>query len=326
MPQDSIAYAVGRVRAQARKPLGEAQMERLLSASSYQEALRLLSELGWPEVHSGDVEALSVRMLEQLSARLREISPQPELTDAFLLRHDAQNLKALFKARILHVKPEGISASGTIPLSLLQHAVNERDYKKFPPVFEQVMNTLEKKTALHVNPMEIDVEIDRALYGEIARRMKATSSRPAQLYFQAKVDFLNAIALLRLQAMAQEGLRLADVLLPGGSISTEQWAQIAQKPQSLERAFSVYPKHLVQALARARQDRQFIPALEKAVDDYLIGLFRPYRHEPFAIEVLLGWLLAHEREAAAVRLIMAGKLNDFPEDIIRERLREAYGR
>ena len=49
------------------------------------------------------------------------------------------------------------------------------------------------------------------------------------------------------------------------------------------------------------------------------------RFDPFSIEVLIGRLLAHEREAAAVRLIMAGKLNDFPVAMIRERLREVYG-
>jgi V/A-type H+-transporting ATPase subunit C len=55
-------------------------------------------------------------------------------------------------------------------------------------------------------------------------------------------------------------------------------------------------------------------------------LFRPLRNEPFAVEVLIGWLLAHEREAGAVRLIMAGKLNGFSQEAIRERLRDAYGR
>ena len=69
-----------------------------------------------------------------------------------------------------------------------------------------------------------------------------------------------------------------------------------------------------------------LPALEKAADDYLISLFRPQRYDPYAIEVLIGWLLAHEREAGAVRLILAGKLNGFDEGLIRERLREAYGR
>lgn len=326
MPQTSIAYAVGRIRAQARKPLGEAQMERLLSAASFEEAQRLLSEMGWPEADAADVEGQSIKMLDQVCHLLRDISPEPELTDAFLLRHDAQNLKALFKARILGVSPEGLSACGTLPLDSLRHAVTERVYKKLPPYFAPVMQALEKQTALTVDPMLIDVRIDQALYTEMKRRIAACKSKQAKDYLAAKVDFHNAVAWLRLQSLGQEDLRFSDLLLPGGSIARELWKKLELHKVQLAALFKSYSKPLQEALGRAIKDSKSIPALEKAVDDYLLSLFRPLRNEPFAIEVLLGYLLSHEREAGAVRLIMAGKLNDFPQQVIRERLREAYGR
>ena len=40
---------------------------------------------------------------------------------------------------------------------------------------------------------------------------------------------------------------------------------------------------------------------------------------------LVGYLLAEEREAGAVRLVMAGKQNGFDMEAIRERLRDLYG-
>ena len=61
-------------------------------------------------------------------------------------------------------------------------------------------------------------------------------------------------------------------------------------------------------------------------EDHLLNMWRPFRHEPFAVETLIGWLLAHERAAQAIRLIMAAKRNGFSEEALRERLREAYGR
>ena len=50
-------------------------------------------------------------------------------------------------------------------------------------------------------------------------------------------------------------------------------------------------------------------------------------HDPtsFALLLYLGYLLAVEREASAVRLVMAGKQNGFDMDAIRERLRDLYG-
>jgi len=326
MPQSSIAYAVGSVRAAARKPLGNAQLERLLSSADYDEALRLLVEMGWSDAQAGDVEQLSISMLEQICTRLRAITPMSELTDCFLLRHDAQNLKTLFKARILDIKPEGLSRCGTIPLDSLRHAVTERSYKKLPAFLELVMETLEKQMALNPDPMQIDVQIDRALYAELARRMKAVKSKPVKSYFAGKADLINAVSFLRLTAIKTQDIQFSDIMLPGGMLSQQDWQSIAERPEKLVPAFVSYGPQVQRALGNAQQDHAALPALEKAADNWLLALFRPLRNEPFAVEVLIGWLLAHEREAGAVRLIMAGKLNGFSQGAIRERLREAYGR
>lgn len=326
MPQPSVAYAVGRVRAAARRPLGDAQLERLLSAANYEEALRMLTEMGWPESTDKDVEQLSIKMLENIALLLKDISPDEDLLSVFLLRHDALNLKSMFKARILGVKAENLSKSGMLDLDTLVHAINEHKYQKLPPAFQAVMETLEQKTALQVNPMEIDVLIDKAMYGVIAQKLKGIKSKAAKTYFATKVDFLNAIAFLRLQAIADDSVQFLDVLLPGGTIAPKKWAGILDKPHTLLGAFNQYPVSLQVALNKAIHDAKAIPALEKAVDDSLIALYRDSRNEPFSVDVLIGWLLAHEREAGAVRLIMAGKMNGFPQELIRERLREAYGR
>ena len=117
-----------------------------------------------------------------------------------------------------------------------------------------------------------------------------------------------------------------DLLLPGGTISNKVWLALMDTPEKLPRLFLSYGQGIRAVLSAALLNHKAIPALEKVSDDYLLSLFRPFRHEPFAIEALIGWLLAHEREGGAVRLIMAGKRNGFSEYLIRERLREAYGR
>jgi len=132
MPQPSIAYAIGRVRSLAKKTLAGTQLERLMNASDYDEALHILSEMGWTGLEDKGVDAMSVSLLEKNCKLIREISPEPELTDSFMLRHDAQNLKALFKARILDVTLEALSECGTLPVSLLSHAVAEHFYNRLP--------------------------------------------------------------------------------------------------------------------------------------------------------------------------------------------------
>ena len=326
MPQPSIAYAVGRVRAASIKPLGEAQLERLIALPGYDEVLHALSEMGWSGAEDGDIDRLSTGMLEKACKFLRDISPDPMLTDTFLLRHDVQNLKALLKARVLNSKSGRLSRCGIIPPEQLLHAVAERVYTKLPSEFKQAMQGLEKSLTLAPDPAEIDIRLDQALYLAVEGRMKKTTSPLARRYFSAGADLQNAIALLRLRAMNRPPEAILDQLLPGGTIPARDWAKLASQPDLMPGRFKDYSRKIRDAITRAVQNAAAIPMFEKARDDYLLDLFKPKRNEAFAIEALIGNLLAHEREMAAVRLILAGKLNGFSQDSIRERLREAYGR
>lgn len=324
MPQPSIAYAVGRVRAASRKPLDRVQLQRLLAASDYQEALKALTEMGWPMVDHLSLDRVSEARLQETCQLLRAVTPDEQLTNAFLLRHDAQNLKALFKARILGQEAGSLSACGTIPLPVLQHAVTERVYRRLPPAFELAMEALEKSTALEVNPMQIDTAIDRALYQTIQGMVKNSTSKPAQTYFKGKIDLQNAVTFLRVKAMNRQDIRFSDLMLPGGSIPYKEWAVFADQPERLVRRLLPYGNKVRLALEKAIVNPALVPALEKAADDWLLAQFRPFRYDAFSIEVLIAWLLAYERETAAVRLILAGKLNGFPIEAIQERLRELY--
>lgn len=323
MPQPSIAYAVGCVRAPSRTPLGRAELERLIAASGYEEARRQLSDMGYGGGQEDSVAALSVRALEEACVYLRRISPEPELTDSFLLRYDAQNLKSLLKARILGHASEALSACGTLPQETLRHAVSERVYTRLPAPLKEAMETLEKRVALEVRPIEIDARIDRAAYAMALDRVRGSSSETAREHFSRRADLQNLITTLRLRRMGSLDVKAEELYLPGGRITA--WPDGPEAPEKLAGLFRAWPAPVREAAARAAADPERIPALEKAAEDYLLSLWRPYRHDPFAVEALIGWLLAHERAAQAVRLILAAKLNGFSEETLRERLREAYG-
>ena len=79
------------------------------------------------------------------------------------------------------------------------------------------------------------------------------------------------------------------------------------------------------AAAAAVADFSKLPALEKAVDNELLKLFTPYKYDMMRLEATLAYLLAAEREASAVRLVMAAKANGFAPEAVRERLRDLYG-
>ena len=56
----------------------------------------------------------------------------------------------------------------------------------------------------------------------------------------------------------------------------------------------------------------------------MIETLKPQKYETFSVGPLLGYLIARENEIKTVRIILTGKQNGFPDDAIRERIREMY--
>ena len=286
MAQPSVYFSAGRLTMLQRNVLDAAGMERLLSTASLPEARKTLSELGWTGADITDPEQLAADRVNQAAQDARALSPDPALVDCFLYAYDAANLKMLLKARLLGLSAPALSDCGTIPADALRHAVTDHRYSTLPAAFRDAMNRLEQNIVTGIDPMSIDVAIDRAMYQLIFSRLKGTHSPVTLQYFRGHVDLLNAVALLRA------------MLAPYGASVTE-------------------------AAKNAVMDGKRLPALEKAMDDALLELYRPFRFQ-ICPERAAADFLAVQRETAAVRLILAGKQNGFDAENIRERLRDLY--
>ena len=99
MHENEYAYAVARIRANEVNLLTPAETEQLISAESYEAALRLLGDKGW---HTDGVGHDYAPMLEEhVNAAwqlLKESAPDASLLDALVINNDFFNLKAALKA------------------------------------------------------------------------------------------------------------------------------------------------------------------------------------------------------------------------------------
>lgn len=326
MPQNSAAYAAGRISMLRRDALDSGRLERLMAASDLNEATRTLSEIGWSSAEGTDWEKLADDKLLQASRTLRELSTDPELTDCYLLRYDVANLKMLLKARCLNQRVDSLSECGTIPVEKLRHAVSEHSYQDLPMHLRSAMNQLEKEIAVSVDPMMIDVRLDHALYTGIFEMLKQhPKEKSSQDYFNGKADQANLMTVLRLIRMGKDAMLLQRVLLPYGTVNASAWTQAFAEPERLPELLRRYGAAVVAATREAVASFAYAPKLEKAMDNALLRLFAPYQYEPMRKETLLTYWIGIEREVAAVRLIMAGIANGFSQEAIRERLRDLYG-
>ena len=56
----------------------------------------------------------------------------------------------------------------------------------------------------------------------------------------------------------------------------------------------------------------------------MIETIRPEIHNPFGIGPVAAYILARENEIKTVRIILAAKRNNLPEEMLRERVRAMY--
>lgn len=321
MPQRSIYYAVGRLSVLEKNAIDEPRLERLLQASDVQEARRILSEYGWPDL--GDDERNATEHLKKACALIRELSTDSAVTDAFLYRYDIANLKILFKARSLNEEPSGLSPCGTLSTESLRHAVSEQKYDALPPTLKEALIALEKRLAVRFDPMDVDVSLDKAHYAWVFHTLG--KKRGAALrFFEMRVDTLNCLMALRALHAGKPLAFFQSLLLPGGRVAKQHWEKAYLKPERLPLLLNPYGTRVYAAAIAASMDESKLALLEREADDALLHLFTPFSRAISKDERLIGYLLRRDREAAAVRLILAGKENFFPADAIRERLRALY--
>jgi V/A-type H+-transporting ATPase subunit C len=65
----------------------------------------------------------------------------------------------------------------------------------------------------------------------------------------------------------------------------------------------------------------FVVDLEKALDDYITGVLKPYRYSTFAPENILTYLWAKESESKNVRVILVGLSSGADRKSLRRLLR-----
>lgn len=325
MPQPSISYACGRVGVLRRFELRQAQIERLLTAPQPAEAERVLVDIGFMAADQTDFQAAADRHIGKACALIKAVTTDPGMTDCFLYRYDVHNLKVLIKSRHLAHAPEFLSSCGSIGVETLKHCVADRTYVQLPGELGEGLKKLEKRIAVEFDPLLVDAELDKAMYRQIFKNLAGKEDTLAFRYFQAKADLLNMIMLLRVRAMGKEAAFFADLALDGGQAGKQRFVSAFADNDRLVRLVSGYGMAVKQAAQAAVMDAKKLPYLEKVADDALYEMFKPYRYESAVIEVLLAYLLLRQREAANVRLILTGKINGFPPEAVKERVRELNG-
>lgn len=328
MAKQSHPYAAGRISVMERGLLGKSGLDRLLATQTVDEFYRALAELGWGDAYSqSDVEKIAANRIAEAYEFVRQNTPEPEVTDCFFIEYDVHNLKTLFKAKALgeNISFE-LSPNGLIPRELLRACVENGNYHEIP-IAELRENAAKLEVILSsdIDPVKIDGELDRAMYRFINRRLAHSKTEAIKQYFSDKADLVNILIALRVREMGRGADFAEPLLVEGGKLRADDVLKLVEHPELLSQivAGKPYASQMIKGL-KAYQSGSGLAFLEKLREDYLLSIIRPHRYDPLSVLPVVGYLLAREREATAVRLILSARLSGFPSALLEERLREGY--
>lgn len=319
MASNSYPFASIIIKSKEVRLLKSGDIAKLLACENAREAADLLMEWGYGDMEidvPSEYEKLISREMDEAYNLVRKISPEPEITDLFFLRHDYHNLKVILKSDQtgMGANERNLMRGGTFEISTLFSAVQEKKYGGLTDGMRSALAEIERAFAVEVDLSLIDVTLDRAWAKEVAARIKEKDKRSfVQRYFGMFFDMENILLLLR----AREAGLSRDLFLrarfPDGFISAS----------SMEKAFDLPSDELKGVFAGGAHSGGIAAGLdeylatgslkliEKYRDDALLKAAGEDKNNLFSIAPIVYYLIQKEREAKAVRMVMTAKINDI---------------
>ena len=311
------------IKAIENRLLTSERMDRMIEARDDEEAMKVLTECGYPEAGSLD------EMLAEARARtMKEVAnavPDPRLAEVFQLKYDYHNLKTILKSEAVGAEPERLMMpGGRFDPQLLLETVRRDDLAGCPDVFKGAVAEARQILAQEHDPQRADIVLDRACYAEMQTLAEELDSDFLRGYVRMLVDVANLRAAVRVSRMGRDSSFLQQVLLPGGSVSEHMLLSL--RGEALGEAFRAGPlAEAAEAGGKLSQPGDApLTAFEKACDDAVTEYLSSARRVPFGEETVIGYLYAKEQELTAIRAIFAGRAAGLDGDTIRQRLRKTY--
>lgn len=323
MSKTKYTYAVARIRAQEVSLLTNAVIEQLLACKSAEQALQFLVEKGWGDLTAGTLDADEVlnKEEEKMWQTIREVAPDMHVFDVLSLPKLYHNLKAAIKEVCTEVENKNIFYDDCeIPGEEMFALVQNKEFDKLPGNMSATAREA-FDTLLHTRDGQLcDLIIDHATLEAMLEAGKKSGEKIIEEYAQTAVAIADIKIAVRSQKTGKNAEFMKKAMVNCSEINVDQLTQAALA------GVEEIAQYLEGTSYREGADALRISpsAFERWCDNKMTDSMRSQKYESFSVGPLLAYLLARQNEIKTVRIILTGKQNEFPDEAIRERIREMY--
>lgn len=315
-------YAVARIRALESSLFSSTEIERLLGCADEEQCLQFLSEKGWGDgTGSMDASAMLKREEEKTWEVIDDVAPDLSVFDVLSYPKLYHNLKAAIKEVCTEVENKNIFYDDcSIPGAEMLQLVRNKEFQRLPgkmgETAEEAYDTL-----LHTRDGQLcDVIVDRAALDAIYEAGKKAEDDIIKKYAESTVAIADIKIAVRSQKTAKSLEFMKRAMAPCDSVNVDQLSKAAVTGMEAVRDYLLGTSYAEGAAALEESPSAF----ERWCDNRMMETIRPQKYNSFSAGPLVAYVLARENEIKTVRIILTGKQNDFPDEAIRERIREMY--
>jgi len=286
---------------EAKGLLSQEQLRRI-AAAGFEGAIKALLAYGFfGDLNTADIadKDFEKSILEQVRGLIKFVgdnSPSSDLTKILLNRYYYSDARALYKARRLGIKADGLLI---LDDGEMQEVFKNQEYSALPAVLQEavfVLNAVERPTA-----KQIDLVFTQAMYSDNIKSGAKLGAEFAR-FCRVEIDIANILTFYRAVKNGYDDNSLSDELFDGGDIPVKPLESFVYEDTVYESAA---------ALLNAGDYSGFL----KSADELLQGVLQSGKSGFFGFAPFVKYFFAKTSELSTVRYILICLKNNITVDL-----------
>ena len=324
----SLLFVSGQIAALEDKLLKQGQLDRMIGASTPDEAFAVMAELSYAQyfddsLRARDFASVIERGLMETKSLLVNGTDDHSVLGLIWWKFDVNNIKRAIKERFIDqstevsefVEDNGYSPLGSLSKDQIQDLVfKEIPIKSFPESIQSF--------ALEVNEADFDIYsvellLDKAYFAAVK---KVAKERSVKQYHQLMVDGFNVRALARSVLVFEKPLE-SDIWADGGSLNFHRFAEVETIDQ-LKDILAKTPFGLaLSSSIETASGEGLLLKVEQIVDQYTYEWLKELSLGNDSILRVLYYFEQRLQNARMLKTVMLGKFYGLEVGAIQEKLK-----
>lgn len=325
MPEKSVGFAIGNLRARENRLLKKNDLSGFAAASNVTELARMLRDKGIGKTDNADVPALLHEDAEEMWKYLTDNAPDTAAFAPFLCENDFHNYKAVLKGIIRGREYEDLLIlPASVELPALQKAVKEKRFDLLPDYMQKPAAEAYEVLVQSGDSQLADCIIDAGCMSAQTLLAEKSKNTVIKDLITVSVFYKNIKAALRAAKTGRSAQFIESTLTETGVVSKK--AMVTAALGGEEKVLELLSKAVTVGGAEAAEAYKKSPGdFEKYADNRLLSTAKRCKYITIGIEPLIGYMLARKAQITDLQIIYSGVKTGQGSDKTLERLRELYG-